>query len=320
MRSPRKTPPTPRVSAIVWRTPKRLGYVEVGERRGVPADVDRVDHEVGAGQRLAAVGGRAYDGLAAVVAQRDVRELLGQGEPLGVDVVHHQLEAREVVEGEQVAQQLTGELGGAGPHEDDGRHPRQHVSRPRNEQGRSSNLLECGLFGDVTCRLTTVTDVLVVGDANPDLILSGDVIPRFGQVEQLLDGADLVIGGSGGILAHGAGAAGPVDTTRGRHRLGHARRPDATAARRRPGSTPRRCFVSRTSRPASRSCSRARTIARCSPTSGAIPLLSRADVQTALDRAVARRSPAPARGVVLPARRARRPSSSACWRTRGPAG
>jgi ribokinase len=47
-----------------------------------------------------------------------------------------------------------------------------------------------------------VTDVLVVGDANPDLILSGDVVPRFGQVEQLLDGADMVIGGSGGILAH----------------------------------------------------------------------------------------------------------------------
>jgi sugar/nucleoside kinase (ribokinase family) len=48
-----------------------------------------------------------------------------------------------------------------------------------------------------------VTDVLVVGDANPDLILRGDVVPRFGQVEQLLSGADLVIGGSGAIVAHG---------------------------------------------------------------------------------------------------------------------
>ena len=48
------------------------------------------------------------------------------------------------------------------------------------------------------CRLASVTDVLVVGDANPDLILSGDVVPRFGQVEQLLDGADMVIGGSAG--------------------------------------------------------------------------------------------------------------------------
>ncbi|NUR07770.1 MAG: carbohydrate kinase family protein, partial [Nocardioidaceae bacterium] len=46
-------------------------------------------------------------------------------------------------------------------------------------------------------------DVLVVGDANPDLVLGGDVVPRFGQVEQLLDSADLVVGGSGAIVAHG---------------------------------------------------------------------------------------------------------------------
>lgn len=47
-----------------------------------------------------------------------------------------------------------------------------------------------------------MTDVLVLGDANPDLILRGDVVPRFGQAEQLLSGADLVIGGSGAITAH----------------------------------------------------------------------------------------------------------------------
>jgi ribokinase len=45
--------------------------------------------------------------------------------------------------------------------------------------------------------------VLVVGDINPDLILRGDVVPRFGQVEQLLEDARLVIGGSGAITAHG---------------------------------------------------------------------------------------------------------------------
>jgi sugar/nucleoside kinase (ribokinase family) len=45
--------------------------------------------------------------------------------------------------------------------------------------------------------------VLVVGDINPDLVLRGDVVPRFGQAEQLLDTADLVIGGSAGITAHG---------------------------------------------------------------------------------------------------------------------
>ena len=44
--------------------------------------------------------------------------------------------------------------------------------------------------------------VLVVGDANPDLVLTGDVVPRFGQVEQLLDSATLTIGGSAGITAH----------------------------------------------------------------------------------------------------------------------
>lgn len=45
--------------------------------------------------------------------------------------------------------------------------------------------------------------VLVVGDLNPDLVLAGDVVPRFGQAEQLLDSAALVIGGSGAITAHG---------------------------------------------------------------------------------------------------------------------
>ncbi len=45
--------------------------------------------------------------------------------------------------------------------------------------------------------------MLVLGDANPDLILRGDVVPRFGQAEQLLSAADLVIGGSGSIVAHG---------------------------------------------------------------------------------------------------------------------
>jgi ribokinase len=46
-------------------------------------------------------------------------------------------------------------------------------------------------------------DVLVVGDANPDLILRGDVRPRFGQAEQLLTAADLVLGGSASITAAG---------------------------------------------------------------------------------------------------------------------
>src|SRR4051794_7502452 len=44
-------------------------------------------------------------------------------------------------------------------------------------------------------------DVLVIGDANPDLLLTGDAVPEFGQAETLVDGADLVLGGSAAIVA-----------------------------------------------------------------------------------------------------------------------
>lgn len=52
----------------------------------------------------------------------------------------------------------------------------------------------------------------MAGDANPDLVLRGDVVPRFGQAEQLLDAADLVLGGSAGIVACGLARLG-VPTT-----------------------------------------------------------------------------------------------------------
>lgn len=45
--------------------------------------------------------------------------------------------------------------------------------------------------------------VLVAGDANVDLVLRGDIVPRFGQAEQLLDAAELVLGGSASIAACG---------------------------------------------------------------------------------------------------------------------
>jgi sugar/nucleoside kinase (ribokinase family) len=51
-------------------------------------------------------------------------------------------------------------------------------------------------------------DLLVLGDANPDLIVRGDVVPQFGQAEKLVDRADLVIGGSGAIAACGAARLG----------------------------------------------------------------------------------------------------------------
>jgi sugar/nucleoside kinase (ribokinase family) len=51
-------------------------------------------------------------------------------------------------------------------------------------------------------------DLLVVGDANPDLVLRGDIVPRFGQAEQLLSAADLVLGGSAAITACGTARLG----------------------------------------------------------------------------------------------------------------
>jgi len=51
-------------------------------------------------------------------------------------------------------------------------------------------------------------DILVAGEINPDLILSGNVIPEFGQVEKLVDHATLAIGSSSAIFACGAARLG----------------------------------------------------------------------------------------------------------------
>lgn len=51
-------------------------------------------------------------------------------------------------------------------------------------------------------------DIVVVGDCNADLILTGDVMPQFGQVEKLIDDATLTIGGSASIFACGAARLG----------------------------------------------------------------------------------------------------------------
>jgi sugar/nucleoside kinase (ribokinase family) len=47
-------------------------------------------------------------------------------------------------------------------------------------------------------------DILVAGEINPDLVLSGDVVPAFGQVEKMVDSASLTIGSSSAIFACGA--------------------------------------------------------------------------------------------------------------------
>jgi sugar/nucleoside kinase (ribokinase family) len=46
-------------------------------------------------------------------------------------------------------------------------------------------------------------DVLVVGELNVDLILTGDVTPAFGQAEKLVDDAALTLGSSSAIFACG---------------------------------------------------------------------------------------------------------------------
>jgi ribokinase len=51
-------------------------------------------------------------------------------------------------------------------------------------------------------------DLVVLGDANPDLVLRGDVEPAFGQAERLVDDALLTVGGSGAIMACGAARLG----------------------------------------------------------------------------------------------------------------
>lgn len=51
-------------------------------------------------------------------------------------------------------------------------------------------------------------DLLVAGEINPDLILSGDVEPAFGQVEKCVDSATLTIGSSSVIFACGAARLG----------------------------------------------------------------------------------------------------------------
>lgn len=59
-------------------------------------------------------------------------------------------------------------------------------------------------------------DILVLSEINPDLVLHGtSVEPVFGQVEKLVDGADLTIGGSGTIFACGSARLGLATSVSG---------------------------------------------------------------------------------------------------------
>ena len=54
----------------------------------------------------------------------------------------------------------------------------------------------------------TPYDILVAGEINPDLILSGNVVPEFGQVEKLVASYTLAVGSSSAIFACGAARLG----------------------------------------------------------------------------------------------------------------
>jgi sugar/nucleoside kinase (ribokinase family) len=69
-------------------------------------------------------------------------------------------------------------------------------------------------------------DVLAVGDVNPDLLVTGDVVPRFGQAEQDV-ATRLTLGGSAAIFAAGAARLGlrtAIAATIGDDELGRAAR------------------------------------------------------------------------------------------------
>lgn len=51
-------------------------------------------------------------------------------------------------------------------------------------------------------------DIVVIGEINVDLIMKGDIDPVFGQVEKMVDQADLTIGSSAAIFACGAARLG----------------------------------------------------------------------------------------------------------------
>lgn len=51
-------------------------------------------------------------------------------------------------------------------------------------------------------------DIVVIGEINPDLVLTGNVVPSFGQVEKMVSDATLSIGSSSCIFAAGAARLG----------------------------------------------------------------------------------------------------------------
>ncbi len=226
------------------------------------ADVDGVDDEVSSLQRGTTVGLGTHLGPTPVVIHGQPGHVVGQSQTALVDVVQDQGERTQVVVGQEVAQELAGEDRRTGTDEADRRHGRSMalpVQTIKKEQSLAcfwTDVHRVGHDGAVSPDQEPASDaraarVLVVGDANPDLVLSGDVVPRFGQVEQLLDDASLVIGGSASITAHGLARLGrPVSLAAavGDDHFGGS----SPAGSRRRGSTYATSRSGQTSRPGSR--------------------------------------------------------------------
>jgi hypothetical protein len=123
VRRPRMMPPTPSVSAMVWRRPKPLRDLEVRDGRGlVAADLEAHDDEVGAVERPALV----REGLDAGLAAQRLGELADHNgrllQALGVDVHEADRGAAQRLAVQDVARDVLGEHGAARADERDGRH------------------------------------------------------------------------------------------------------------------------------------------------------------------------------------------------------
>ena len=96
--------------------------LEVEQGGRVAADLDHVDHVVGAVERAAAVEMGLDARLCAERRGGVAGHRLGDREPLGIDVVKRDLAVAQLGEREDVAQQVLGELDASRTHEDDSWH------------------------------------------------------------------------------------------------------------------------------------------------------------------------------------------------------
>ena len=115
------------------------GDPQVRDGRGDPTDLDHVDHEVSTGQRLAAVQRRTHPRTGAELLVQAPRGALGDGEPLGIDVMQGELDIRELGELEEVGAQLTGEDHTACTDERDSDHAGDTARSAHSAQRDSQN-------------------------------------------------------------------------------------------------------------------------------------------------------------------------------------